>query len=551
SLLFSVVFEIIVAVTFLTIAIALISRYIYLAFLLIILPLAWLSWVIPKMEHHFVKWWSTFFKWTFFPAISIMFVYLAMLSVTVTNGNVSVKDAQVQPIDSQKGSPLLAVSTAIGGNSNLIQTALDEILMAGLCLGGLFAANELSIKGADTAIHGLTKVKDAAVGYVGKEAKKGARYTYQRVGGQKLNERLQRSRIPGVSRLGTAMQDVTKKGGKDLVKKEAENLHLGDRGDDELERMLQGARPMDRKLAILGEYQKRDKLDKVKSIDGVDLSTWLQRPDSERAFKDYDHGKLQKDIDNSLNSDKTMRAVAKKQGSVMVADTNNYLGKGVNAMVPAVDLSRRASEEARKAQDVGDKLEERKKKGENISDADINLNKQEVSKAEAARKAANAAMDDVTVVDTEGILDEKAKGAEVKAGNLMRAASKKFYAGKDASDIGKSNPGAIFDGKAHYGLDERSLKALSRAVSHGIASEIPSVVSKITGKLDSQSKLEALAAEWHGAIIDAYEYDAEKRGQLLDSFKKVMGNKLLFASSEAPAPVAAAGGGGAAPAAGH
>ena len=315
SLLFSAVFLGITALTFITIGLLLVVRYIYLAMLLILLPLAWLMWVFPKFSSHFTQWWSLFIKWTFFPAVSIFFIYLATLSVTIVNNNVTVgplngwdQSASTANINND---PLVGFMVQTGSGS-LLQTALDIVLMCGLCFGGLFAANAMSIKGADTAIGGAKAVGGWATGqmkgFAGKHSARVARRAYQGIGGDRANTWMQKSRIPGVSTVGRWAGDQTKKGGADLVKKASSDLNFGDRSDEELSDQLMGAGKIlgaDKQLAYLKELHKRGKLHKIDKIGGKDLTTWMD--DNEKLFKNYGQGKLESDINKQLGGNKAMR----------------------------------------------------------------------------------------------------------------------------------------------------------------------------------------------------------------------------------------------------
>jgi len=166
----SMVFLAILAFTFLALAVLLIIRYVYLTILLIILPLAWLAWVFPNTKSHFSKWWSLFLRWTFFPAISLFFIYLALLIVapgTGTNGY----------FKNAIGSNGLA-GTQLGVSSQTDAQALGtqliiQVVFCGLVLGGLFAANSLGIAGAGAAM-GMVK---STGNWVADKAKKGARGT--------------------------------------------------------------------------------------------------------------------------------------------------------------------------------------------------------------------------------------------------------------------------------------------------------------------------------------------------------------------------------------
>jgi len=173
SMVFSFAFLLITALTFITIGILLVVRYVYLAILLILLPLAWLMWIFPKFNHHFAEWWSLFIKWTFFPAISIFFVYLAFQSVQVASGVSTVPAANIFQASGSNTNAVGGLAYQLGsGAVGIIQTALDELLMCGLCLGGLFAANSLTNKGADSVIHGGKWAAGKVGGYAWNKGKR-------------------------------------------------------------------------------------------------------------------------------------------------------------------------------------------------------------------------------------------------------------------------------------------------------------------------------------------------------------------------------------------
>jgi len=130
-------------VRFFAFAFMLMVRYVTLALLLILAPLAWLFWVIPDLEGMFKNWWHSFFKWVFFaPAVSF-FIYIAL--------------------ESAKGlANASAATAATGGNfisgalKNIMVQGSQMILLSGLMIGGLIAAQKMGVYGANGAI-GIAK----------------------------------------------------------------------------------------------------------------------------------------------------------------------------------------------------------------------------------------------------------------------------------------------------------------------------------------------------------------------------------------------------------
>jgi len=159
DLIFIVVFTFMGAIVIFALAFMLLIRYLYLTFLMILAPLVWLFWVIPKMESMFHKWWDSFFRWVFFAPASMFFVYLALVSVkTLGRTNLT----------------LLSSSNEFGGviKNTMIQ-GTQMVVLAGILIGGLIVAQKMGIYGAAGAM--------AVAGKVGRGVRGGlASYTQQR-----------------------------------------------------------------------------------------------------------------------------------------------------------------------------------------------------------------------------------------------------------------------------------------------------------------------------------------------------------------------------------
>ncbi|MEK7520629.1 MAG: hypothetical protein AAB560_00945, partial [Patescibacteria group bacterium] len=85
SIIFAIIFTLLGVISFLGIAVALLVRYIALGMLLILMPIAWLFWILPQTEGLWKQWWTKFMQQVFFfPAVSF-FLYLAV-AVTFFQG---------------------------------------------------------------------------------------------------------------------------------------------------------------------------------------------------------------------------------------------------------------------------------------------------------------------------------------------------------------------------------------------------------------------------------------------------------------------------------
>lgn len=193
ALIFGIVFSGMTAITFLCLAVLLIVRYLMLSGLLIVLPLAWLTFIFPKFNSNFSKWWTEFIKWTFFPPLALFFIYLAFITAAntgassgasgnTTTGSAYLNQAAGLPAASSNG-PEAGLVYQIG-LAGPIQQAADEVLLVGLTFMGLMFASSLAGKAGSTVV-GVAKSGTKFVGgYIGKQTKKGARASFNAVGGR-------------------------------------------------------------------------------------------------------------------------------------------------------------------------------------------------------------------------------------------------------------------------------------------------------------------------------------------------------------------------------
>ncbi len=138
SVFFVAIFTFLGALTLLAIAIMLLIRYIYLGILLVLAPIVWLLWIFPGTNQYWKQWWQQFIRWSFFAPISMFFFYLAMMAM---KGQPEYINKVLQ--QTGQGQISIKIGTEVIGNM---------IIVIGLLLGGLIAANKLGISFAGTAI---------------------------------------------------------------------------------------------------------------------------------------------------------------------------------------------------------------------------------------------------------------------------------------------------------------------------------------------------------------------------------------------------------------
>ncbi|MEK7192017.1 MAG: hypothetical protein AAB646_00685 [Patescibacteria group bacterium] len=158
------IFNIVLVITFFAIALMLLARYIWLIFLLIIMPIAWMFSVFPELSGHWKSWWSNFLKWNFFfPAVSF-FVYLSILTAERMG-------ALVENGRTGKAAPIInGTANALGLTSPDVMVFVQILIQAALAFGGLYAANKIGITGANTAMGFARTASNWMIGKTGRAA---------------------------------------------------------------------------------------------------------------------------------------------------------------------------------------------------------------------------------------------------------------------------------------------------------------------------------------------------------------------------------------------
>ena len=139
-------------------AIFLIVRILWIWFLLIVAPIAWMLWILPVTTNYFSQWWDDFIKWTFFAPIYVFMIYLS-LSIFDATGKLSPKAFWAFPAawkDPAPGLATVAMPAAI----------FQWILVIAMMSGSLIVAQKFGVEGAK-AIRKATKGAAKATAFWG------------------------------------------------------------------------------------------------------------------------------------------------------------------------------------------------------------------------------------------------------------------------------------------------------------------------------------------------------------------------------------------------
>ena len=228
----------------------------------------------------------------------MFFIYLAMN--TMLQKNNFVKQGIVTPLSAKQNS---AAQLFINPNSYLrgVQSFLpdfltiiaEQLLVIGLMLGGMYAANQLGIKGASAGIGAVKSVTGSLGRYVGRRAGKIATYPLRTQTGQKIASNLQTStsmsarigRAIGVGTLlGRGMQRAATAGGAGAVTA-AKNRQKNVTTEELINRLPSMLNAADR-VAAIQRIKDEGKLREVKNID-----KYLGQ-DKENLYKSYGADKM-------------------------------------------------------------------------------------------------------------------------------------------------------------------------------------------------------------------------------------------------------------------
>lgn len=160
--LFSLVLTAIIAFLFVVMAGFMIVRLVALWMLVIFVPLALVSWVIPVANKYWKMWWNKFFAWAFFPAIFGIFIYFALI----------IGNAFQNSIFTELGSSATEDSSWF---TVAVQSFLQMLIVVFILLAGLKYARSAGLDGAGLVVKWSDKAKDAALGYTKDYSKRKAR----------------------------------------------------------------------------------------------------------------------------------------------------------------------------------------------------------------------------------------------------------------------------------------------------------------------------------------------------------------------------------------
>lgn len=228
---FVAIFTVMLAIVLIGTGLIILIRYIYLSILIVLMPLAWVLWVLPKFRAEFSAWWDKFLNQVFFLPAACFFLYL-----TVVAGDILGKQAS-ENAEKVAGAGFQANLAAAGPTfANASGVIMQMIVLICLLVGGLIAAQKLGAVGAG-AVMGAAKAAGMATGkFAGKIAMKPAAWA----GGAASNALLKKggmadrfsttlAKIPGLRGASVGLSNLvaSRSGAVEAKQKEFSNLSKG------------------------------------------------------------------------------------------------------------------------------------------------------------------------------------------------------------------------------------------------------------------------------------------------------------------------------------
>lgn len=146
ALILSNIILLVAFVCFVLFALFLLIRIIILWFLLIIAPIVWLLWILPATAHLFTQWWNSLLKWSFFAPIYMFFIWLTLTTWQTFLGEEGFSGATGKAMGS--GPAVDQFLPALYSP----QTFMGFVVLVGMLIGGLIAAQKMGVAGAGAAI---------------------------------------------------------------------------------------------------------------------------------------------------------------------------------------------------------------------------------------------------------------------------------------------------------------------------------------------------------------------------------------------------------------
>mgnify|MGYP001582556669 CR=1 FL=1 len=324
SVLFTALFSFLGFLTLMAFAAMLFARYIALSILVILLPIAWITWIFPNLKipggHPWTVWWENFTRWLLFAPFAMFFFYLAT----------GLANKGIPPANTEN------FTSYLGG----------LILIIGLLLGGLVVSNKMGISGGAMALGAVGKMRDWSKEKTRQVGLKYGYKAYKGVGGEKAANRLQTAGagkwwsglakpIRATGRQATRATAAAERSSQDSLKKKFEGLAPFQIAD-----MYEGLNDDDKMAAAQHMVDKGYQWELPKQWT-EDLARWSRKDKLGRStFDKSGRRKLELDAFDKGYDSQTLAAIEDEEAITAIADPAERVKEAMKRRFSDKDLTR-------------------------------------------------------------------------------------------------------------------------------------------------------------------------------------------------------------------
>lgn len=149
GLVFAVIFTLLVALCLIAVGAMFILRYLNLSALLVLIPLACLSMILPSTESMWKEWWKNFMKWIIFAPVASFFFYLAVYLANNYKNFTGGTSLEAQGVGTLNG------LMGFGGTpmKDMAGSVINLVIVGGFLMFGLIISDKMGIGGAKTFLN--------------------------------------------------------------------------------------------------------------------------------------------------------------------------------------------------------------------------------------------------------------------------------------------------------------------------------------------------------------------------------------------------------------
>lgn len=201
--LIAMIMEILIFLVLIAFAFMLSLRYFYLAFLLILSPLALLLWIFPSTTSHWNEWWKKFIHWTLYAPSILFFLWLTLKVMGASTQYYNEIDNSANALITSGGDAPVVANIEFG-------YLMSSVMALAMLIGGMKISQSIGYGGTSLASGAWNKGKNLSKKFaINKSRRAGARLLNKADLG-KAGEKLSKSKYANVPLAGGITRAVSR-----------------------------------------------------------------------------------------------------------------------------------------------------------------------------------------------------------------------------------------------------------------------------------------------------------------------------------------------------